>query len=171
MRGFIWVARSRLFGLPIHGFDRLASGEGEMRWRLLNLLPVMTVAGTDVTRSARGRLAAEAALLPTAFRGARWSKGPGRDVVTMSRTINGEDENVHMKITPQGRVDQVWMMRWGNPDGSAHGRCPFGVSIEEETRFSGVLVPSVTRAGWWWGTDRRPEGEFFHARINRIRFF
>jgi hypothetical protein len=38
-----------------------------MRWRLLGLIPVITAAGPDVTRSARGRLAGEIALLPTAF--------------------------------------------------------------------------------------------------------
>ena len=31
------------------------------------LIPVMTAAGPDITRSARGRLAAEIALVPTAF--------------------------------------------------------------------------------------------------------
>ena len=36
------------------GYDRLSSGTGEMRWRLLRLIPVMTAAGPDTTRSARG---------------------------------------------------------------------------------------------------------------------
>jgi hypothetical protein len=28
-----------------------------------------------------------------------------------------------------------------------------------------AVLPSVLRAGWWWGTDRQDEGEFFRAEI------
>jgi len=48
-----------VFGLPVVGYDRLSSGTAQMRWRLLGLLPVMTAAGPDITRSAAGRLAGE----------------------------------------------------------------------------------------------------------------
>jgi hypothetical protein len=41
----------------VTGHDRLSSGTGEMRWRLLRLIPGMTAAGPDITRSAYGRLA------------------------------------------------------------------------------------------------------------------
>ena len=30
--GYLWAARTRLAGLPVTGYDRLASGGGEMRW-------------------------------------------------------------------------------------------------------------------------------------------
>jgi hypothetical protein len=33
-----------------------------------------------------------------------------------------------------------------------------------------VTIGSVLRAGWWWGTDRQPEGEFFRAQITRATF-
>lgn len=46
-----------------------------MRWRLLNLVPVMTAAGTDVARSGAGRLASEIVLVPTAFQDATWTRG------------------------------------------------------------------------------------------------
>jgi hypothetical protein len=42
------------------------------------------------------------------------------------------------------------MMRWGNPGGSPYGRYPFGVTVEEEAESSGLILPSVIRAGWWW---------------------
>lgn len=57
--GYIWAARASVFGLPVVGYDRLSSGTAQMRWRLLGLLPVMTAAGPDITRSAAGRLAGE----------------------------------------------------------------------------------------------------------------
>lgn len=62
--GYIWAATARLAGLPVTGYDRLNSGSGEMRWRLLYLIPVMTAAGPDITWSAYGRLAGETALIP-----------------------------------------------------------------------------------------------------------
>jgi len=30
--------------------------------------------------------------------------------------------------------------------------------------------PSPRMSGWWWGTDRQDEGEFFRARITAISF-
>ncbi len=168
--GFIWAARSRLFGLPITGFDRFSAGQGQMRWKLLNIIPVLSASGADVARSAAGRLAAESVLLPTAFQTAGWSPGSDKDVVTMSRVINGAEEKVNLRLTAQGQLAEVWMMRWGNPGGEKPGRYPFGVAIMEEKEFSGITLPSVLRAGWWWGTPNQGDGEFFHARITGALF-
>jgi hypothetical protein len=55
-RGMIWKATVRMFGLPIRGFDRLIDGEGEMHWKLLGLIPIMSASGADITRSAVGRV-------------------------------------------------------------------------------------------------------------------
>jgi hypothetical protein len=41
-RGYIWAANARLFGLPVIGFDRLSGRTGEMRWRLLDVVPVVS---------------------------------------------------------------------------------------------------------------------------------
>ena len=73
--GYTWAATARLAGLPVTGYDRLISGAGEMRWRLLRLFPVLTAAGPDITRSAYGRMAGEIVLSPTAFRTAARSAG------------------------------------------------------------------------------------------------
>src|SRR5512135_1367402 len=73
--GYTWAATARLAGLPVTGYDRLSCGAGEMRWRLLRLIPVLTAAGPDITRSAYGRMAGEIALIPTAFRYADWARG------------------------------------------------------------------------------------------------
>jgi len=43
--GYLWAARTRLAGLPVTGYDRLGSGAGEMRWRLLRLIPVLNESG------------------------------------------------------------------------------------------------------------------------------
>jgi hypothetical protein len=62
------------------------------------------------------------------------------------------------------------MQRWGNPNGEPFGRYPFGVAIEGEKTFAGVTIGSQLRAGWWWGTDRQSEGEFFRATITGAEF-
>ena len=54
--GFVWTARLRVAGLPVAGFDRYTRGRGEMRWRMLRLVPLLSAANADVTRSAAGRL-------------------------------------------------------------------------------------------------------------------
>jgi hypothetical protein len=169
-RGFIWAATARLLGIPVVGFDRLSSGSGQMHWRLGGLIPVMSVTGPDVTRSAAGRLVGETALVPTAFRAATWTPGSGADRVVVTWRIDEQDESAELHIGPDGRLSGVLMQRWGNPDGAPFGRYPFGVAIEAEQSFSGVTIGSVLRAGWWWGADRQPEGEFFRAEITGATF-
>ena len=41
---------------------------------------------------------------------------------------------------------------------------------EAESRFGGIPIPSVFRAGWWWGTGRQHEGEFVRADITGAVF-
>jgi len=83
-RGYIWAANARLFGIPVMGYDRLSGGSGEMRWRLLDLVPVVSTDGPDMARSAAGRLASEIALIPTAFGGATWISGDRPDTAVAS---------------------------------------------------------------------------------------
>jgi len=169
-RGFIWAATARFLGIPVVGFDRYSSGSGQMRWRLGGVIPVMTATGADVTRSAAGRLAGEMALVPTTFAAATWTPGSDDDRVVLTWRIGEEDESAELQIGPDGRLVGVVMQRWGNPNGAPFGRYPFGVAIEAEQTFTGVTIGSRLRAGWWWGTDREAEGEFFRADITDVRF-
>ncbi|WP_448615769.1 DUF6544 family protein [Modestobacter sp. URMC 112] len=169
-RGFIWAATAHVLGIPVIGFDRLSAGSGQMRWRLGGLVPVVSATGPDVTRSAAGRLAGETALVPTTFPAATWTPGSDDDRAVVTWRIDGEDESAELHVGPDGRLLGVLMQRWGDPDGASFGRHPFGVAIEAEQTFAGVTIGSALRAGWWWGTDRQPEGEFFRARITGAVF-
>ncbi len=169
-RGLVWAATARLYGLPVTGFDRFSSGSGEMRWRLGGLVPLLSASGPDVTRSAAGRLAGEATLLPTAFRSATWTPGSAEDRVVATWHVSGQDERVELQVGPDGRLLGAEMDRWGNPGGAPFGRHRFGVAFEAERTSAGVTIGSVLRAGWWWGTDRQAEGEFFRARITGATF-
>lgn len=163
-RGFVWAARTRIVGLPVTGYDRFTSETGEMRWRLGGIVPVSTASGSDVTRSAAGRLAAEAtALLPSAFDHARWSPTADADVATATWRIAEHAHRVHVRTTPDGRIANVWLMRWGNPDGREFRQRQFSVALEEHRRFGGIAIPTLVRAGW--SGAGRGSGEFFRARI------
>ena len=84
--------------------------------------------------------------------------------------VGTEQEQVELHIDGTGRLLEVRLQRWGNPDGAPYGRYPFGVRVADERTFDGVTIPAVLRAGWWWGTDRQDDGEFFRARITDASF-
>ena len=168
--GYLWAATTRLAGLPVTGYDRLGSGAGEMRWRLLRLIPVLNAEGPDITRSAYGRLAGEIALIPTAFRHAAWSRSEHPNTAVATWQFGDDTEAAELRVKRSGRIAEIRVNRWGNPGGEPFGRYPFGVRVEAESRFGGITIPSVFRAGWWWGTERQHEGEFFRAEITGAVF-
>ena len=169
--GYIWAATARVAGMPVIGYDRLSSGAGQMRWRLVNLVPLMSAVGADITMSARGRLATEIVLLPTAFRTFAWARGDDADTAVGSMQVGaevgGESEEVRLRIRSDGSVKSVETQRWGNPNGGPYGRYPFGATIEAERRFGGVTMPSLFRAAWHFGTDRQDGRRVLPRRDNR----
>lgn len=167
-RGFIWAATASFLGFPVSGYDRYSGGVGEMRWRLLGMVPVNSASGADVTRSAAGRLAAEGVLLPTSYAAAEWATGGSPDIAVGTWHLPGGPESAEVHIGPGGDVRGVRMSRWGNPDGAPFGRYPFGVTVEREATFAGITMPAVLRAGW--GTDGHGDGEFFRATITDAAF-
>lgn len=169
-RRYIWAATARVLGLPVVGYDLLEHEVGRMRWRLLDLLPVMTADGADVSRSAAGRLVGEIALAPTTFGTATWTMGDHPDRTTGAVRLGGELEAVELDVRPNGALHHVVVQRWGNPGGQPFGRYPFGVTVEQEQTFEGVTMPSAFRAAWWFGTERQDEGEFFRARVTQAVF-
>jgi Family of unknown function (DUF6544) len=126
-----------MVGLPVTGFDRLSSGTGQMSWRVLGLVRVMTADGPDITRSAAGRLMAEIALVPTAFRAVAWTAGAYRDSAIATCQAGSGTEHAELRVGPDGRLLEVTLNRWGNPDGEPYGRYPFGMTTEAEATFAG----------------------------------
>jgi hypothetical protein len=169
--GFIWAATAQVAGLPVTGYDRYTVGTGQMRWRVLRLIPVMGATGPNVTRSAVGRLAAEGTvLLPTMYAAATWTSGSDPNAATATWPIDTYEEVVDLHIDGDGRLTEAHLQRWGNPDGQPYGRYPFGVALEQDQNFDGIMIPTELRAGWWWGTARQSSGEFFRARITAASF-
>lgn len=167
--GYVWAARTRIGVIPVRGYDSLANGRGEMRWRALGIVPVSSAVGADVTRSAVGRLAAESVLLPPCLVAAAWSPGLDRDsAVFRPPGSSSADDDVTIAVAPDGRLRGVSMRRWGNPAGGAFGEHTFEVTFDATHRFDGIALADGIRAAWVDNHGRRQE--FFHAFVDRATF-
>jgi hypothetical protein len=168
-RGFIWSATAWMNGfLPIVGSDRLIDGIGAMQWKMLGLFPVMTGSGSDITRSATGRLQTESMLLPSVFCSDEMSwTNLNASQFHASFVLQGEKAELDLTIDQQGQLKTAKIPRWGNPEGAEHHYVDFGAIVEEEGTFYGYTIPTRLRVGWYFGTERfESEGEFFRATID-----
>jgi len=167
--GLIWRATAWMKGfLPIFGSDRILDGVGAMDWKLLGLFPVMTATGSDITRSAVGRLQSESALLPSVFCGddVSWVSTDS-SLLHSSFVVEREKAELDFTLEQTGRLKTFKLPRWGNPEGAECRYVDFGAIIEEEGTFSGYTIPTRLRVGWYFGSDRfESEGEFFRATID-----
>ncbi len=165
--GFVWAVRAGL----VSGFDRYADGEGEMRWKLLGLFPVVRASGPDVSRSAAGRAAGEAVWVPTALLprfGVEWSAEGDRRLVAVTR-LGGHELRLALELDDRARVRAASFDRWGDPDGTGtFGLHPFGMEATSCDTFAGLTIPSSGQAGWHYGTDRWPDGIFFRYEITAL---
>lgn len=171
-RGFVWRASTRMFGLPISGFDRLVDGEAEMRWKLLGVVPVVTASGPEIARSAAGRLHGEAMWLPTVLLGpdVRWEP---RDASHAGLVIHahGEDSRLELTLDERGAPRSCKLPRWGDLGTGEFRYEDFGVIVEQERCFGGLTIPSRLRVGWYFDTPRfAEEGEFFRCEIDDIEY-
>jgi hypothetical protein len=166
--GFHWSARAA--GV-VGGFDRYADGEGQLRWKLLGVLPLMTASGPDLSRSAAGRVVGEAMWVPTALLprfGVEWSVADDHHLTARWR-IDTHQAALELVIDDQGRLRQGVFQRWGDPDRTgSFGLHPCGGAATAYATFGGVSVPSGGRAGWFYGTDRWAEGEFFRYQLTAL---
>jgi hypothetical protein len=166
--GFEWTARA---GGVLSGFDRYADGQGEMRWKLFGLLPVMRAAGPDVTRSAAGRAAAETIWLPTTLLprfGIRWRALDDQHLVARRNVGNVEIE-AHYRVDADGHLTSMVFDRWGDPwRRGTWGQHPFGGEIIAYRTFAGLSIPSAGRFGWCYNTDQWAAGEFFRYEITAL---
>jgi hypothetical protein len=113
---YLWVARAGWRFLRITGFDGFTEGEGEMRWLLAGRVPIMRATGTNIARSAAGRLAIDAMVfLPTLLPTLRWRPEDGTDIAVAEWEVAGETLNIWLSIDGDGRLSKAMMQRWGHP--------------------------------------------------------
>lgn len=167
--GFVWAATA---GGVVRGADRYERGRGSMDWRLFGVVPVVRASGPDVDRSAAGRCAGEAIWVPTALLprfGVTWTATDERHVTAAYR-LDGHPFELRGTLDGDARLTSVVFDRWGDADGTGRfGSHPFGCRATAWATFDGVTVPSAGRAGWFAGTDRADDGEFFRFEITDLR--
>jgi hypothetical protein len=106
---FVWRARTTGGLLRIRGFDRYEEGEGEMRWRLFGLIPVVRVDGARARyRMTVGDETVETTLevdgegRPVRAEALRWSEraGPGYEpfVVELAGALSGGGYTIPSRI-------------------------------------------------------------------------
>ena len=168
-RGLVWAVRT---GGVISGSDRYLGGQGSMDWRLFGLVRVVHADGSDTSRSTAGRVAGEAVWVPSALLprfGVSWIAVDDRHI-TFSYRLDDTDLDVHCTLDDEDRIRTIVLERWGDPDSTGEsGRYPFGFEATGYATFDGVTIPSAGRAGWFIGTDRWREGEFFRYEIANYR--
>lgn len=167
--GGVWSAR--VAGV-ISGSDRYTDGQGEMSWKLFGLIPLMHAAGADISRSAAGRFGAEAMWVPTTLLpsfGVSWSVESDEEIVAHHR-IHDVKLTLRFRLDHDGLIRSMWFPRWGDPDSTGTSALhPFGVEVTANGTFAGLTIPRAGRGGWFHGTDRWDEGEFFRYDITRLQ--
>jgi hypothetical protein len=153
--GFAWLATARVGPFTMRVLDAYHHDEGFMMGRFLGVIPLMNASGDDVTRSSRGRLAAESVFVPPALLagpGIRWEPIDDERALAVHE-IDGEVLPVTIRVDGEGALVEITMERHGDVGGSGWSPTPYGFSVEQEGAFEGVRMPSILRGGWWYGTD------------------
>ncbi len=171
--GFVWAAEAGRAPMQIKGCDLYVDGAGRMDWRLFGLIPVMRQSGADITRSAAARLAGELLVLsPFHARSplVAWAEA-STDTAVAVVTAGGVKHRVSLRFDDDGRLRELSLPRWGDPDGTGFREETFGVVFDGEQRFGDIVLPASFTAGWWPGTARWQEGMFFRCTIDAAECF
>jgi hypothetical protein len=131
----------------------------------------MSAHGEDVTRSAAGRHAGELLLVaPTAAVSPEvaWRSVDADRAVAVVRA-GGATHEVTLTVGSEGRLTELAMRRWGEAGRGAFAEQPFGATLYGEASFGGITVPRRITAGWHYGTDRWPEGQFIRYTVDDVR--
>jgi hypothetical protein len=178
-RGFIWKAKVKMAPLlSVKGSDRWIDGRGEMRWKLLGVIPVMSADGPDISRSAAGRFRAETTWLPSVLVDPEvtWAVADdagesGEATLLATVPVLGEEDKVELRVDASGRLLENRLERWGNPGGDAFELVAFGCRVDEEGSFGGYTIPTKLRVGWYVDSERfEREGEFFRAELTAVAY-
>lgn len=167
--GYVWAVTTHLLGLPIHGYDRLAHGAGDMDHRFLGRIPIVTSAGPDHTRSAAGRLVIEVIWTPAAALSPAVSWEPaGEDQARMVTTFDGHRYAVTFTVTPTGALAGVSVPRWASIGKEPYREHLFRADCHDEGTFDGYTVPTRVTAGYDDGDW--PESAFIRQSVDRATY-
>ncbi|MHB0938591.1 MAG: DUF6544 family protein [Armatimonadota bacterium] len=153
--GFIWKTQARMGPFKLSGADFYLQDEGETKFRIFGLLPVVSMTGPKVARSSRGRLVAESMWCPAGLvpdRGVAW-QAVDTDRAKALIMVDEETLPLTINVGPHGELIDFMVPRYNaDPDNGPIGELPFGGVVEAEGTFQGYTIPTVLRAGWNFGT-------------------
>jgi hypothetical protein len=90
--------------------------------------------------------------------------------VTASYRIDDTRVDLRMTVDGDGKLRAVVFDRWGDPESTGRwGIHTFGFEVGCNATFDSVSIPAAGRAGWFVGTDRWTDGEFFRSEITDCR--
>ncbi len=169
--GYIWACSTRLFGLPVRGYDRLVGDRGDMAYRLLDRIAVVDEAGPDLARSAAGRFVSELCWVPAAtLDGALTWTAIDDATARVTLPIGGRDCDAQFTVAPSGALLAVATRRWASVDGEPYDWHDFGAEIHASTTFDGFTVPSRITAGYGFRGPDWPGCAFIEITVDEARY-
>ncbi len=172
-RGFIWAARAGRSLMTVRGHDMYFERAGEMDWRWLGVVPVMSQSDNDIARSAAGRFAGELLVFsPFNARSAMisWLETAPTTATATVPTV-GLTHQVTMRFDSDATLLELFLPRWGNPDGNGFREETFTVVFDGEQQIDDTLLPESFVAGWGPTTDGWDDRAFFRCVIDDAGFF
>jgi hypothetical protein len=165
--GYVWACATRIAGVPVYGYDRLAHGHGDMVHRALGRVALVDESGPDLTRSAAGRLVSEVVWTPAAALAPDVVWKPVDDhSATALLPHGGETHEVTITIGSTGALRRVTMLRWASIDRGPYQLHPFGAEIHREATFDGFTVPTDVTAGYDCDSPRWPDCAFIRITVD-----
>ncbi|HEV7919105.1 MAG TPA: DUF6544 family protein, partial [Solirubrobacterales bacterium] len=164
---FMWrahIARGPLTMMDV--VDQFDGETGSTVGRLFGRFPVIDVNNEDTRRSAAGRAAIEAAMFaPSAVlpsKSITW-RAISENEVEAAFDMPPERPVIRIRLSPEGQIEQLSMMRWGTVGVKKPQYIPIGCDVHEERRFGNYVIPSRFSVGWWWGSPLHEP--FFEAEV------
>jgi hypothetical protein len=165
--GYVWACTTRVAGVPVHGYDRLAHGRGDMVHRAFGRVALVDESGPDLTRSAAGRLVSEVVWTPAALLAPDVVWEPVDDRSAIVRLPHGgETHEVTVTVGPTGALQRVTLLRWARADRGPYQLRPFGAEVHREGTFDGFTVPIEVTAGYDHDSPRWPGCAFIRISVD-----
>ncbi len=171
LQGYVWACSTRVAGVPVHGYDRLAHDRADMVHRAFGRLALVDQSGPDLTRSAVGRLVSELVWTPAVALdpGIVW-KRVDDDAVTAVLPHHGEAHEVTITVDPTGALRRVTMLRWASIARGPYQLHPFGAEIHRDGAFDGFTVPTRITAGYDPDSPRWPDCAFIDITVDAATY-
>jgi hypothetical protein len=165
--GYVWTAHVGRGVARFSGFDVYADGLGEMRWWIAGFVPIVRAQGSELARSAAGRLLGEAIFVPSVLLPSddvRW-EAIDDSSARVRLSAAGEEVAMTLQVDAEGRLMRATFSRWNtDPKIGPLGYLPFASeAFAEERTFSGYTIPTRFESGWLLGEP--DELRFFFAKI------